>query len=64
MDLRELLREKHCRVLKETERNGPLWTLNQRVGGSSPPRLTIESITYGQSEMAAFYFGAYGELAR
>jgi hypothetical protein len=41
VNLPETLREKHWRVFRDTERKRLLWTLNQRVGGSSPPRLTI-----------------------
>jgi hypothetical protein len=41
MNWLKVLTETHCRVLGITQRNDRVWTLNQRVAGSSPARLTI-----------------------
>ena len=41
--------------LTRTEGNGVLWTLNQRVGGSSPPRLTIISMICGRLKDLPFF---------
>ena len=51
----KLLRETHCRVLQGTQRKRQLWTLNQRVGGSSPPRLTIIFSELRQVERPAVF---------
>ena len=42
-------------VPSETSLDSALWTLNQRVGGSSPPRLTIIFNDLRQAEGPAVF---------